>query len=104
MSSVGPASAGGRAVVPVGNAGAAPASLLSMLTVQERFYSTLLAVSGQFCTKITRSIGTELCAACGRDASDGTLPVDWGELPKDVWSSPEREVTLQGQTAMQTWR
>ena len=23
---------------------------------------------------------------------------------KDVWSSPEREVKLQGQTAMQTWR
>ena len=47
---------------------------------------------------------TELCAACGCDTSDGTLPVDWGELHKDVWSSPEREVKLQGQTAMQTCR
>lgn len=60
MSSVGPASAGGRLGGPcLPSAGTAPASLGVHAHGARRFFSALLAVSGQFCTKIHAVVGLQ---------------------------------------------
>lgn len=47
-------SAGSSEFVPAGNTGTTTASLVSVLMLHEKLFSCFLAVSGQFCTKITR--------------------------------------------------